>query len=122
MGDFPPKERGPVSWLPGGARLCPLLQLAADWEVGSATKKKSAIVTLRSRRSAASFSARLSQPPVDFRWTGRGYYRMIPNRVRRSNKASTRGFPSTIRMNSRRDCVHQLPELRPEVDQVVLKA
>uniref|UniRef100_M4C2Q8 Uncharacterized protein n=1 Tax=Hyaloperonospora arabidopsidis (strain Emoy2) TaxID=559515 RepID=M4C2Q8_HYAAE len=33
MGDFPPKERGPVTWLPGGSRLCPLLQLAADWEV-----------------------------------------------------------------------------------------
>uniref|UniRef100_M4BZ36 Uncharacterized protein n=1 Tax=Hyaloperonospora arabidopsidis (strain Emoy2) TaxID=559515 RepID=M4BZ36_HYAAE len=33
MGDFPPKARGPVSWLPGGSRLCPLLQLAADWEV-----------------------------------------------------------------------------------------
>ena len=33
MGDFPSKERGPVSWLPGGSRLCPLLQLAADWEV-----------------------------------------------------------------------------------------
>ena len=32
-GDFPPKERGPVSWLPGGSRLYPLLQLAADWEV-----------------------------------------------------------------------------------------
>uniref|UniRef100_M4B416 Uncharacterized protein n=1 Tax=Hyaloperonospora arabidopsidis (strain Emoy2) TaxID=559515 RepID=M4B416_HYAAE len=33
MGDFQPKERGPVSWLPGGSRLCPLLQLAANWEV-----------------------------------------------------------------------------------------
>uniref|UniRef100_M4BCD0 Uncharacterized protein n=1 Tax=Hyaloperonospora arabidopsidis (strain Emoy2) TaxID=559515 RepID=M4BCD0_HYAAE len=33
MGDFPPKERGPVSWLPGGSRLCSLLQLAGDWEV-----------------------------------------------------------------------------------------
>ena len=35
VGDFPPKERGPVSWFPGGARLCPLLQLAADWEVAA---------------------------------------------------------------------------------------
>uniref|UniRef100_M4BU23 Uncharacterized protein n=1 Tax=Hyaloperonospora arabidopsidis (strain Emoy2) TaxID=559515 RepID=M4BU23_HYAAE len=30
MGDFPPKTRWPVSWLHGGSRLCPLLQLAAD--------------------------------------------------------------------------------------------
>uniref|UniRef100_M4C3Y3 Uncharacterized protein n=1 Tax=Hyaloperonospora arabidopsidis (strain Emoy2) TaxID=559515 RepID=M4C3Y3_HYAAE len=33
MGDFPPKERGLVSCLPGKSRLCPLLQLAADWKV-----------------------------------------------------------------------------------------
>uniref|UniRef100_M4B6E4 Uncharacterized protein n=1 Tax=Hyaloperonospora arabidopsidis (strain Emoy2) TaxID=559515 RepID=M4B6E4_HYAAE len=33
MKDFPPKARGPVLWLPGGSRLCPLLQLTADWEV-----------------------------------------------------------------------------------------
>ena len=33
LGDFLPKERGSVSWLPGRSRLYPLLQLAADWEV-----------------------------------------------------------------------------------------
>uniref|UniRef100_M4B1H4 Uncharacterized protein n=1 Tax=Hyaloperonospora arabidopsidis (strain Emoy2) TaxID=559515 RepID=M4B1H4_HYAAE len=33
MGDFPPKERVPASWLPGGSGLYLLLQLVADWEV-----------------------------------------------------------------------------------------
>uniref|UniRef100_M4B296 Uncharacterized protein n=1 Tax=Hyaloperonospora arabidopsidis (strain Emoy2) TaxID=559515 RepID=M4B296_HYAAE len=58
MGDFPPKERGPVSWLPGGSRLYPLLQLAADWEVLGRT------LVSRQKRSLARLRPQSTRPSI----------------------------------------------------------